>query len=103
MTAESSITRWSCRPTATPAWANHAETVPDESGAPLIEEITADDTALDAAARIGDDFIQKNLGAGGSTRTRSRTAPRSSGRRFSTGYETGDPARCDTFATDDLG
>ena len=22
---------------------------------------------------------------------------------FATGYETGDPARCDTFATDDLG
>src|SRR3954454_23047385 len=35
-------------------WANHAETVPDESGAPLIEEINSDDIAraLDAAARI---------------------------------------------------
>ena len=88
------------------AWANHAETVPDESGAPLIEEITADDVsrALDAAARIGDDFIQRNLGSGrvdqdafshGSSEQRQKW--------FSTGYETGDPARCDTFATDDLG
>jgi uncharacterized protein len=88
------------------AWANHAETVPDESGAPLIEEITQDDIdrALDAAARIGDDFIQKNLGSGrvdqdafthGSSEQRQKW--------FMTGYETGDPRQCDTFATDDLG
>ncbi|MBB3082819.1 KPN_02809 family neutral zinc metallopeptidase [Geodermatophilus sabuli] len=88
------------------AWANHAETVPDESGRPLIAEITHDDidAALDAAARIGDDFIQQNLGGGtvdqdafthGSSEQRQRW--------FTTGYETGDPAQCDTFATDDLG
>jgi predicted metalloprotease len=88
------------------AWANHAETVPDESGAPLIEEITADDIdrALDAAARIGDDFIQQNLGSGridqdafthGSSEQRQKW--------FMTGYETGETGRCDTFATDDLG
>jgi uncharacterized protein len=87
-------------------WANHAETVPDESGQPLIAEITQDDIdrALDAAARIGDDFIQQNLGGGtvdqdafthGSSEQRQRW--------FSTGYSTGDPAQCDTFATDDLG
>ncbi|SET34959.1 KPN_02809 family neutral zinc metallopeptidase [Geodermatophilus poikilotrophus] len=86
-------------------WANHAETVPDESGEPLIAEITQDDIdrALDAAARIGDDFIQENLGGGtvdqdafthGSSEQRQRW--------FTTGYETGDPAQCDTFATDDL-
>jgi uncharacterized protein len=88
------------------AWANHAETVPDENGEPLIAEITQDDVdrALDAAARIGDDFIQQNLGGGtvdqdafthGSSEQRQRW--------FTTGYETGDPAQCDTFATDDLG
>jgi predicted metalloprotease len=88
------------------AWANHAETVPDESGQPLIAEINQDDInrALDAAARIGDDFIQQNLGSGrvdqnafthGSSEQRQKW--------FTTGYETGDPARCDTFATDDLG
>ena len=86
-------------------WANHAETVPDESGQPLIAEITQDDIdrALDAAARIGDDFVQQNLGGGtvdqdafthGSSEQRQRW--------FTTGYETGDPAQCDTFATDDL-
>jgi predicted metalloprotease len=87
-------------------WANHAETVPDESGAPLIEDINSDDIsrALDAAARIGDDFIQENLGSGrvdqdafthGSSEQRQRW--------FTTGYETGDPNQCDTFSTDDLG
>jgi uncharacterized protein len=88
------------------SWANHAETVPDESGEPLIAEITQDDIdrALDAAGRIGDDFIQRELGGGnvdqdafthGSSEQRQRW--------FTTGYETGDPAQCDTFATDDLG
>jgi predicted metalloprotease len=87
-------------------WANHAETVPDETGQPLIVDITDDDIAraLDTAGRIGDDFIQENLGSGtvdqgsfthGSSEQRQRW--------FSTGYSTGDPNQCDTFATDDLG
>ena len=87
-------------------WANHAETVPDESGAPLITEITQDDVdrALDAASRIGDDFIQENLG-NGRVAPNSFTHGTSEQRRrwFTTGYETGDPNQCDTFATDDLG
>ncbi|MCW2583517.1 MAG: hypothetical protein JWQ53_2307 [Klenkia sp.] len=87
-------------------WADHAETVPDASGQPLIAEITqADiDGALDAAGRIGDDFIQTELGGGtvdqyafthGSSEQRQRW--------FTTGYESGDPNACDTFGTDDLG
>jgi uncharacterized protein len=88
------------------AWANHAETVPDDSGQPLIAEITQDDIdrALDAAARIGDDFIQENLGNG--TVDQDAFTHGSSEQRqkwFMTGYETGDPRRCDTFATNDLG
>jgi hypothetical protein len=89
------------------AWANHAETVPDETtGQPRIAEITDDDIAraLDAAGRIGDDFIQTNLGSGqvdqdafthGSSEQRQKW--------FTIGYQTGDPNQCDTFATDDLG
>jgi predicted metalloprotease len=88
------------------AWANHAETVPDDSGAPLIAEITQDDIdrALDAAGRIGDDFIQENLG-GGQVNQDAFTHGSSEQRQkwFMTGYETGDPRRCDTFATNDLG
>jgi hypothetical protein len=88
------------------AWAHHATTVPDESGAPLIAEITQDDVdrALDTAGRIGDDFIQENLGGGNvdqDTFTHGSSEQRQ--RWFLTGYETGDPAQCDTFATDDLG
>ncbi|RBY79841.1 hypothetical protein DQ238_09410 [Geodermatophilus sp. TF02-6] len=87
-------------------WADHAETVPDESGQPLIAEITQDDIdrALDAAARIGDDFIQQNLG-GGTVDQNSFTHGTSAQRQkwFTTGYQTGDPNQCDTFATDDLG
>ena len=88
------------------AWAQHAETVPDDSGEPLIADITDDDIdrALDAAARIGDDYIQENLGDG--TVDQEAFTHGSSEQRqkwFRTGYETGDPARCDTFATEELG
>jgi predicted metalloprotease len=87
-------------------WADHAETVPDESGQPLIAEISDDDInrALDTASRIGDDFIQRNLG-GGTVDQNSFTHGSSEQRRhwFTTGYRSGDPKRCDTFATDDLG
>jgi predicted metalloprotease len=87
-------------------WADHAETVPDESGTPLIVDITDDDIsrALDTAGRIGDDFIQENLG-GGTVDESSFTHGSAEQRQkwFSTGYAAGDPSRCDTFATDDLG
>jgi uncharacterized protein len=87
-------------------WANHAETVPDASGEPLIAEITQDDIdrALDAASRIGDDFIQRNLGNG--TVNQDAFSHGSSEQRqkwFTTGYRTGDPEKCDTFGTSDLG
>ncbi|NAZ77954.1 hypothetical protein GTQ99_21455 [Kineococcus sp. T13] len=87
-------------------WANHATTVPDDSGAPLISDITGDDVerALDTAGRIGDDFIQTELGDG-TTDPGTYTHGTSEQRRqwFTTGYESGDPARCDTFAVADLG
>ena len=47
-------------------WANHATTVPTASGQPLITDVTQADVAaaLDTAARIGDDYIQSQLGGG---------------------------------------
>ncbi|MCU1670103.1 MAG: hypothetical protein JWP40_3030 [Blastococcus sp.] len=87
-------------------WAKHATTVPDASGHPLIAEITADDVsrALDAAAHIGDDFIQRNLGSGQVDKngfTHGSSAQRQ--RWFTSGYSSGDPNACDTFGTNDLG
>jgi len=87
-------------------WAHHATTVPDDSGAPLISDITDQDVAgaLDTAARIGDDFIQTNLGDG-STDPSSYTHGTSEQRQhwFTTGFRSGDPAQCDTFGASDLG
>ncbi|GAA2548426.1 KPN_02809 family neutral zinc metallopeptidase [Pseudonocardia hydrocarbonoxydans] len=82
-------------------WANHATTVPTSSGEPLIVDVTREDVAaaLDTAARIGDDFIQTQLGGG--QVDESQFSHGSSAQRelwYTTGYETGDPSRCDTFA-----
>lgn len=83
------------------AWANHATHTVTASGRPLIEDINQDDVAaaLDTASKIGDDYIQKNLGGG--TVNQSQFTHGSSAQRekwFSTGYDTGNPAACDTFA-----
>jgi predicted metalloprotease len=87
-------------------WANHATTVPDANGTVLISDVTQDDVnnALDTAARIGDDYIQKNLG-NGTVNQNAFTHGTSAQRKkwFSTGYQGGDPMRCDTFGTDNLG
>ncbi|HXV94619.1 MAG TPA: neutral zinc metallopeptidase, partial [Pseudonocardia sp.] len=82
-------------------WANHAESTPTASGEPLIVGVTQDDVeaALDTAGRIGDDFIQSRLGSG--QVDESQFSHGTSAQRekwYLTGYETGDPAACDTFA-----
>ncbi|MDQ3578324.1 MAG: neutral zinc metallopeptidase [Actinomycetota bacterium] len=87
-------------------WANHATTAPSASGKPLIRTISQDDVsrALDVAARIGDDFIQENLGSG--QVDESQFSHGSSAQReqwFSTGINGGNPTECDTFSARDLG
>ena len=86
-------------------WANHATTTPSSSGKPLITDVTQDDVkrALDTASRIGDDYIQQNLGSGhvdSSQFTHGTSAQRE--KWFTTGFTTGDPARCDTFGARSL-
>lgn len=87
-------------------WAKHA-TEPGPNGeAPLVEDITDQDfrNALQVAQRIGDDWIQKNLGNG---RIDQHTFTHGSGAQrekwLTTGYRTGDPKACDTFTARDLG
>jgi uncharacterized protein len=87
-------------------WAKHA-TEPGPNGEPaLVASINQDDInrALDAAARIGDDYIQKNLGNGHVNQnafTHGSSAQRQ--KWFTAGYQTGDPNHCDTFSATDLG
>ncbi|UOZ09254.1 neutral zinc metallopeptidase [Amycolatopsis sp. WQ 127309] len=87
-------------------WGNHATTTPTDTGKPLILDITQDDiaSALDTASRIGDDYIQTKLGGGqvdSSQFTHGTSAQRK--KWFTTGFQTGDPARCDTFGASNLG
>jgi uncharacterized protein len=86
-------------------WAHAATTVPDASGRPLISSISSADVAaaLDAAGRIGDDWIQTHLGSGQvnqNTFTHGSSAQRE--RWFATGYSTGSATRCDTFSARSL-
>jgi predicted metalloprotease len=88
------------------AWGHNATTVPGADGQILIQDVTqADiDGALQAAEHIGDDYIQSNLGDG-SPDASTFTHGTSEQRRhwFSLGYQSGDPAVCGTFDTNDLG
>jgi predicted metalloprotease len=87
-------------------WANHATTTPTANGEPLIVGVTEEDVAaaLDAASRIGDDFIQRELGGGTVDTTQfSHGSSAQRQRWYTTGFQSGDPNRCDTFNTNDLG
>lgn len=86
-------------------WMNHASQ-PSGGRPAIITDITQGDlaSAVDAAQRIGDDYIQGRLG-GGTVDPDSFTHGTSAQRTkwLTTGYTTGDPRRCDTFRTNDLG
>jgi predicted metalloprotease len=87
-------------------WAKHA-TEPGPNGEPaIVKSIDEQDftNALQVAGHIGDDWIQKNLGNGQVNQnafTHGSGAQREKWLR--TGYTTGDPKRCDTFSTSNLG
>jgi uncharacterized protein len=87
-------------------WAKHATEPGPKGEPPLVQSIDQQDftNALQVAGRIGDDWIQKNLGNGQinqKTFTHGSSAQRQ--KWLTTGYRTGDPNACDTFAAKDLG
>ncbi|WP_018331613.1 KPN_02809 family neutral zinc metallopeptidase [Actinomycetospora chiangmaiensis] len=85
-------------------WMNHASQ-PANGRPALIQDITQADlaSAVDAASRIGDDYIQGKLG-GGTVNPDSFTHGSSDQRKrwLTTGFTGGDPTRCDTFSTNSL-
>ncbi|MGB0435608.1 MAG: KPN_02809 family neutral zinc metallopeptidase [Mycobacterium sp.] len=87
-------------------WAHYAAITKQEGTdvaflEPLSDKDIAD--ALSAASAVGDDRIQE--AATGRVSPESWTHGSSEQRQkwFTVGYQTGDPAKCDTFATDNLG
>jgi predicted metalloprotease len=87
-------------------WANHATTVPDESGQVLITEITDADlqNAIETAGAIADDYIKTKLA--GQRVDPSQFSHGTSAQRqkwFLAGYQSGDPGACNTFDTNTLG
>ena len=87
-------------------WAHYAAITRQEStGVPYLEPLSDKDIAdaLSAASAVGDDRIQ--AAATGRVSPESWTHGSSEQRQkwFTIGYQTGDPNKCDTFATDNLG
>jgi uncharacterized protein len=86
-------------------WAHHATTTPDPAtGEILIVELTEQDIrdGLSAAAAVGDDRIQEAATGQVDPHTWTHGSSEQRQRWFLTGYETGDPNECDTFAADQL-
>jgi uncharacterized protein len=87
-------------------WAHYAAIDKQEStGVPFLEPLSDKDIAdaLSAASSVGDDRIQKS--ATGRVNPEAWTHGSSEQRQkwFTVGYQTGDPNKCDTFATNNLG
>jgi hypothetical protein len=87
-------------------WAHYASTVKQEStGVPYLQPLSDKDIqdALSAAASVGDDRIQQQ--STGRTNPESWTHGSAAQRQkwFTIGYQFGDPKKCDTFSTDNLG
>ena len=87
-------------------WANHATSVPGADGQVLITEITSADlaNAIDTAGKIGDDYIQSKVSDQRVDATQfSHGSSAQRQKWFTTGYQSGNPAACNTFDTNNLG
>lgn len=82
-------------------WVGHAATTVDpDTGVTYLDPITADQLAeaLSAAQAVGDDHIQQQSGGGVTPDTWTHGSSEQRQRWFTTGYEQGTPAACDTFS-----
>jgi uncharacterized protein len=81
-------------------WAKNATGTDDGSGQKIFKSITQEDIqqGLDTAAKIGDDTLQQR--SGGTVNPKEFTHGTSAQRQewFQTGYDSGNPTNCDTFA-----
>jgi predicted metalloprotease len=85
-------------------WTNHATTVPDKSGKPLISGLTEDDISrgLDAAASVGDDRIQQKTQGQVTPESFSHGTSEQRMKWFKTGMDSGDMTACDTWSANPL-
>jgi uncharacterized protein len=85
-------------------WTNHATTVPNKSGQPLITELSEDDIArgLDAAASVGDDRIQSKTQGQVTPESFSHGTAEQRMRWFKAGMDSGDMTTCDTWSASTL-
>lgn len=87
-------------------WAHYASTVKQEStGAPFLEPLSDKDIqdALSAASSVGDDRIQEQVNGRVNPESWTHGSSQQRQKWFTTGYQGGDPNKCDTFNTNDLG
>ena len=87
-------------------WAHYAAITKQEStGVPFLEPLTDKDIAdaLSAASSVGDDRIQKSSTGRVNPETWTHGSSAERQKWFTTGYQTGDPNKCDTFSAGDLG
>ena len=87
-------------------WAHYASTVKQEStGVPYLNPLSDKDIqdALSAAASVGDDRIQKEMTGRVNPELWTHGSAEQRQKWFTIGYQTGDPNKCDTFASTNLG
>jgi uncharacterized protein len=80
-------------------WANHASQTTDSAGQPIFKSLTQQDVdqALEAAAAIGDDSIQKKAGVEVDESKFTHGTSEQRQRWFNAGWKSGDAKQCNTF------